>query len=335
MANTIDIFNVEPHKVSKDLKGYAVMFYGEPKSGKTTTATRFPKSLLLAFEKGYSAIPGVRALPINSWSEFKKVLRQLKTDQAKEMYDNIIIDTVDIAYGLCEKFIVNQHGASDIADQKKLPYGKGYQLVEKEFDEQLRSIMAEDYGLVMISHSQDKVFKDESGEEYNQIIPTLDKRGNKIITRMADIIGYSRAVNTEEGLETRLYMRGTPRFVAGSRFDSTPDYIVFNYDNLVGAISDAVSHLEQQFGIDSVTDNSSTVHKYNKIDTPIEELIETFNNLAGELMEANADFYGPRIRTIVNEALGHDNKVADATPEQAELVDLAITNLKDLAASQQ
>lgn len=52
-------------------------------------------------------------------------------------------------------------------------------------------------------------------------------------------------------------------------------------------------------------------------------------------MEANADFYGPRIRTIVNEALGHDNKVADATPEQAELVDLAITNLKDLAASQQ
>ena len=52
-------------------------------------------------------------------SEFKKVLRQLKTDQAKEMYDNIIIDTVDIAYGLCEKFIVNQHVASDIADQKK------------------------------------------------------------------------------------------------------------------------------------------------------------------------------------------------------------------------
>lgn len=32
MANTIDIFNVQPHKVSKDLKGYAVMFYGEPKS---------------------------------------------------------------------------------------------------------------------------------------------------------------------------------------------------------------------------------------------------------------------------------------------------------------
>ena len=54
-----------------------LILFGRPKSGKTTTATRFPKSLLLAFEKGYSAIPGVRALPINSWSEFKKVLRLL------------------------------------------------------------------------------------------------------------------------------------------------------------------------------------------------------------------------------------------------------------------
>lgn len=327
----IDIFSVEPHKVSKDLKGYAVMFYGEPKSGKTTTASRFPDSLLLAFEKGYSAIPGVRALPINSWSEFIKVLRQLKTPEAKGMYKNIIIDTADIAYGLCEKYIVNQHGASDIADQQKLPYGKGYQLVEKEFDERLRSIMQEDYGLVMISHAVDKTFKDESGEEYNQIVPTLDKRGNKIVTRMADIIGYSRAVENDNGdLETRLFMRGTPRFVAGSRFEDTPNSIVFNYDNLVQVISDAVTALEQKFGADAVTAESSGIHKYNKIETPVEELIEQFSTIAANLMEKDSSFYGPRITGIVNEALGHGNKVSDATPEQAELVDLAISQLQEL-----
>lgn len=28
---TIDIFNITPHVVSKDLSGYTVMFYGEPK----------------------------------------------------------------------------------------------------------------------------------------------------------------------------------------------------------------------------------------------------------------------------------------------------------------
>lgn len=41
MANTIDIFNIEPHQVSRNLRGYSIFFYGEPKSGKTTTAARF------------------------------------------------------------------------------------------------------------------------------------------------------------------------------------------------------------------------------------------------------------------------------------------------------
>lgn len=28
----INIFNVQPHQVSRDLRGYSVFFYGEPKS---------------------------------------------------------------------------------------------------------------------------------------------------------------------------------------------------------------------------------------------------------------------------------------------------------------
>lgn len=27
----IDIFSIEPHKVSRSLNGYTIMFYGEPK----------------------------------------------------------------------------------------------------------------------------------------------------------------------------------------------------------------------------------------------------------------------------------------------------------------
>ncbi len=51
-----------------------------------------------------------------------------------------------------------------------------------------------DYGLVIISHETDKTFTDESGRQYNKIVPTLDKRGNNICARMCDIIAYSRAV---------------------------------------------------------------------------------------------------------------------------------------------
>lgn len=62
----IDILNIQPHKVSRDLRGYSVFFYGEAKSGKTTTASKFPESLILGFEKGWNALPGVMATPINS-----------------------------------------------------------------------------------------------------------------------------------------------------------------------------------------------------------------------------------------------------------------------------
>ena len=47
-----DLLNIQPNQVSRDMRGYSVFFYGEPKSGKTTTATKFPNHLLLAFEKG-------------------------------------------------------------------------------------------------------------------------------------------------------------------------------------------------------------------------------------------------------------------------------------------
>ena len=86
---SIDIFGVQPHQVSRDMRGYSVFLYGGWKTGKTTTAVKFPKHFLLAFEKGYSAIPGAMALPINSWSEFRQVLRQLKEDEAKEKFETV------------------------------------------------------------------------------------------------------------------------------------------------------------------------------------------------------------------------------------------------------
>ena len=83
---SIDIFSIQPHQVSRDLRGYSVFLYGGWKTGKTTIAAKFPKAMLVAFEKGYAAIPGVMALPIESWSDFKRVLRQLKEPKAKEMF---------------------------------------------------------------------------------------------------------------------------------------------------------------------------------------------------------------------------------------------------------
>lgn len=337
----IDIFGIQPHQVSRNLKGYSVFFYGDPKTGKTTTAARFPKTLLLAFEKGYMAIPGIMAQPINNWSEFKKVLRQLKEEQAKTMFETIAIDTADIAYDYVTDYICANAKRSDggfgVDSISDIPFGKGYGLVAKEFDECLRSIVQMGYGLVLISHATDKTFTDESGKEYNKIVPTLDKRATNIVSRMTDIIGYARAVADESGqVSTKLFMRGTPRYMAGSRFKYTPDYIDFSYKNLVNAIGDAIDQQSKEDGAELFTDKAE-VNAFTDTtkELDFDSLMGQFNEIVTNLINTKSEddfqtYWQPRIVEITERHLGKGNKVNQCSRTQVEAISLIVSDLEEL-----
>ena len=326
----IDIFSIKPHEVSRDLCGYTVLLYGQPKTGKTTTAAQFPQALLCAFETGYLAIPGVIAQPVNKWSEFKQILKQLDSDQAHQQFKNVIVDTVDIAYDLCEKYVCNQNGVSTIGD---LAYGKGYALAKKEFDEALRRIPQMGYGLVMISHAQDKTFKDENGDEYQQIVPTLANQPRLVVDRMSDIIGYAHPFQEEDGtIHTTLFMRGTPRFVAGSRFKYTPDSIEFSYDNLVNAIGDAIDRQAKDFGGQYVTDAPTTAH-VTEPELNFDDLMNQFNTLVSKIQNATGGAFGttwaPRIVDITDKYLGKGKKVSEMSRDQVEQLVLIVDDLTE------
>lgn len=338
--NGINLLDIAPHQVSRDLRGYSVFFYGEPKSGKTTIATKFPRHLLLAFEKGYNAIPGAMAQPINSWAEFKKVLKQLPDSKVKEKFETIIVDTADIAYDLCEKYICANAKRSDggfgVDSIGDIPFGKGYTMVAKEFDESLRSIVQMGYGLVLISHAVDKTFTDETGKEFNQIVPTLGSKPRNIVSRMCDIIGYSRAIQNEDGTTTtKLFMRGTPRYIAGSRFKYTPDYIDFTYNDLVKAIGDAIDKQMQEDGAEFFTDERTNVYAEVTQELDFDELVATFNNIVNSIIENNDEekfqnYWQPRIIQITEKYLGKGQKVNQCSREQTEALDLIVTDLKEL-----
>ena len=327
----IDLLGLQPHKVSRDLRGYSVFFYGEPKSGKTTIASKFPNALLLAFEKGYNALAGVMAQPMNSWADMIKVLKQLKDEKVKARFETIIIDTADIAYSCCEKYICSNEGVSSVGD---IPYGKGYALVGNEFDEKLRNIVQLGYGIILISHGTDKTFKDENGNEYNKIVPTLDKRANNIVARMADIIGYSRAVTDNEGNDkTLLFMRGTQRFEAGSRFKYTPDYIEFSYDNLVNAIADAIDKQAAEDGKELFTDERDNNYVDTSAELDFDELMKDFNKCIDEFSkdeEKMGTYYAPRITQIIDKYLGKGKKVNEMNRDQVEQLALIVEDIKTL-----
>lgn len=211
-------------------------------------------------------------------------------------------------------------------------------MIEKEFDEALRSIVQMDYGLVLISHATDKTFTNENGTEYNQIVPTLDKRGTRIVSRMADIIGYSRVVEDEEGnTSTKLFMRGTPRFMAGSRFKYTPDYIDFNYNNLVNAIADAIDKQMKEDGAEFFTEQRNNLYEETTQELDFDELMEEFNAIVNGIID-NADetkfreFWQPRIVQITDKYLGRGQKVSQCSREQTEALSLIVDDLKELVS---
>lgn len=48
----IDIFSIKPTELCVSLSGRFILLFGQPKSGKTSTAALWDKPLLCAFEKG-------------------------------------------------------------------------------------------------------------------------------------------------------------------------------------------------------------------------------------------------------------------------------------------
>lgn len=194
-----------------------------------------------------------------------------------------------------------------------------------------------DYGLVIISHSTDKTFTDENGNQYNKIVPTLDKRANNICARMCDIVGYSREViDSENNLSIKLFMRGTPRYEAGSRFRFTPDYIDFTYDNLVKAISNAIDKQAEEDGSQFFTNNKENSYQDTSQNLDFDELSENCNKIITNLIEKYSEeqfknFFQPRIIQITDKYLGRGQKLNQCSREQVEALSLILDDLKELS----
>lgn len=292
------------------------------KVGKTTFAAQAPKNLLLAFERGYNGIAGICAQDITKWSEFKTVLKQLASDKAKEMYHTVTIDTIGIAWELCEKFICAQNSVSKISE---ISWGAGFTACKREFEDALRQITLMGYGLIIIAHSEEKIVKNDKGEDITIIGPALPKRGAAIINQLVDIIGYIGVQYDEEGNSKRfLYTRSTPTVQAGSRFKYLPPRISFGYEELTEALANAIEE-EAKHG-------ATVVEKNKRIEDtprPFPEVRAEAEKLWKELVEKDSD-NAARILAIVEKVFDRPIKLSEITPNQQDLFELVISEMREL-----
>ena len=316
----INLLDIVPNKVSRDLSGYITYIYGPGGAGKTTFGASCKKPLLLAFELGYKALPGVMAQPVQTWGEVKQVLRDLKRPEVKEVFSTIVVDTVDIASQLCEKYMCNQLGIENIGDGGWTT--NGWAKAKKEWEQTWRAFTMEGYAVVFISHSKDKVFKRKDGTEYNQIVPSCPTAYEEIIKNMVDIMGY---INIDNG-QRKLILRSADDSVdCKSRFKMIAPEIVFGYDELVNALNEAIDKEASLTNGEFVTDESFKAPEVTEYD--YDALMEEFKNLVGAVM-TKSQSNAVKLTAVVDKYLGKGKKVADATPEQSELIYLIINEIK-------
>ena len=320
----INLLGIQPHKVSKDLSGYITYLYGGYKTGKTTLATQMEGALLLAFEAGYNALPGVMAQDITTWGEMKQVYRELKKPEVKEVYKAVVVDTIDVAADKCKKYICQQNGIEELGD---LGYGKGWSKFKDEFNEVFRGLTRLGYAVFFIGHEKEQTVTRPDGTEVVAVRPNLSQSTRTIITGMADVYGYAHQKSA--GQMSVLTLRsGNDLIDCGGRFKYIESEIPMNYDSLINAIHEAIDKEAADNGGKFVTDEKMTVAP----EAPTydyEALMAEFQNLAGDMMNKNPGFFGPRITQIIDKYLGKGKKISDATPEQAEFVSLIVGEIKD------
>jgi len=322
----IDLLAIEPHKVSTDLSGYITYLYGAAKVGKTTLCSKFPGTLILAFERGYNALPGVMVQDITRWSEFREVIRELKKPEVKEKFSTIVVDTVDVAGSLCDKYICNQLGIDTLGEGGWSV--NGWAAYKKELEDCFRTITQMGYALVCISHDQDKTFKRKDGTEYNQVVPTAQKSLNNIIRDMADL--YLYAAIDESTKERKLIVRSLDNTVdCGSRFKYMANEIPLDYNALVKALNDAIDEEAKEHDNQFVTNE-----KIKPLEaTPKQDfnsMKDEFGELVGKVMQSNPA-NAASITAIVDKYLGKGKKVGDCNPAQSEQLELILVELRDLA----
>lgn len=320
----INLLEIKPHKVSTDLSGYITYIYGAAKTGKTTLATRAPGSLLLAFEKGYNALPGVMAQDITSWGDVKAVIRELKKPEVKEVFSTVIFDTVDIAGGLCEKYVCAQAGVDRIG---QIPYGQGWGMMKSEFESTVRTITQLGYAVFFISHDKDKEFTRKDGTTYNQVIPSCPSSFNSIAKDAADIYAYAEKYEEDGHARVKLILRSMDNSVdTGCRFKYMQPECEMSYEALVKALNEAIQKEAQDNGNQYVTDERESYTIAPTLD--FDSLMTEFVAMVDVLMEKDANYYAPRITLSIERYLGKGKKMADATLAQVELVNQVVEEVR-------
>lgn len=324
----MDLLNIEPQRVSADISSYTTFLYGPEKAGKTTFMFGLygQDAIFARTEKGTKLIPGLLGQDIANWASFMQFIQQLKKKEVKAKFKVVVIDTIDNLYKFLERYVKNKYAVDNLKDANG-GYGAGYKEISELLFDAFNTIEKEGYSIAFISHST-KITEKLPGteQEYEKYIPSVDKRGMEIASKMVDNILFTYLGKDGEGQDVRtLYTRETLYYKAGTRFKNFPGELPVDAEIFKEQMKKAIA----SFG----KENIKTEKEEYAVAETVLNFEELMNEAKGIAIALNKLSRMNEVTAVVEKHLGVGKLLRDATEKQVETVSLIVEDLRKIPKS--
>lgn len=323
----LNVLDLKPNKLTTDLTSYNFLLYSNPGMGKTTFATElFPeKALILGAELGYKGIPGATGIPVPNYHTLLQYVDQLDTDEAREMYDTLIIDTTTKVGEMIEEYILSMYGKDNLGDCKA--HGGAYPLINRYYNLAFNRLKGRGYNFVYICHAKTIDIKNEKGEVIGQkYMPKMSDRLNSLIEPEADFVFFL----TMNGKGERILVTDNTPNSSGKQRTDLPTIMPLDIDKFKEEFAKGV----QVKGKGAVTNEKvkNTVAEFKINERDYKEVVKEIKDLGKQLVDSGKNVDAV---TIVNNRLGKDDNGVQRTLEMVsqaniQMLEVIVEDLKKL-----
>lgn len=227
-----------------------IWIYGAPFSGKTYLSNKFPDPLMLNTDgnikfvdapylsiKDEVTMTGRIANRKNAWTVFKETIEELEKKQ--NTFKTIVVDLLEDAYEHCRTHMYEE---LKIDHESDAGFGKGYDIVRKEFLDTIKRLTNLDYeNIILISHEDaSKSFVSRGGASVTTFRPNIQEKIASKIAGMVDMVARVVAKDDRSGVTTRtISFKSDEHVFGGGRLNVKGEEIPLDYNQLMGVYENA------------------------------------------------------------------------------------------------